>query len=425
MGCGASTDNGNLAQAPVKASSETKASEGAAPASPPAAPAAAPAPKDGSSEWHLLVYVNDISQATGGASVPGYYLVVHDNKKPSAPRLSVVCLSNGTLQPVRIKDKGRGLADATDLECLFMIDPAVTGKKQPLYVAMQSNGKAFLFRLSKKKDKWVAHGVKTFTVRPPAAIAAASLTNCEGARAYVEGGRLFMEYGNRGGRQDGKQLTPWVARHPLDIKAVRKGKFQVEESALEVTYWPAALDGDPDVRQCADMGQAVGMARYGQLFAAAKDDEASETHFVSYIMERLPGAQAGGVENFKPLYRLQGAKIEGIYDITKDVSIFATDDEGKGSFLTVLHRHSGAAWRLNVVPPEGADPRLYGISGISPVDPSYKKKHDDSSSESEQSSEEEEEEQEEEQQQEEQEEQQQEAREEREEAVEEAEEALE
>ena len=38
---------------------------------------------------------------------------------------------------------------------------------------------------------------------------------------------------------------------------------------------------------------------------------------MSYIMERLPGAQTGGVENFKPLFRLQGAKVEAIYDITK------------------------------------------------------------------------------------------------------------
>ncbi|GIL88348.1 hypothetical protein Vretifemale_16313 [Volvox reticuliferus] len=273
-----------------------------------------------------------------------------------------------------------------------MVDGGAAGKKQPLYVAMTSKGKAFLFRVSMKRKKWVAHGVKMFQVHPPAGENSAH-TNCEGARAYLENGQLWMEYGSRGGLvREGKVRSPWVARVPLDIKAIRKGTFKVDPEKLDVTYWPETLDNDPWVRQCADLGQAVGMARYGQLFAAAKDDEEKETNFVSYIMERLPGAQTGGVENIKPLYRLQGAKIEGMYDITKDVSIFATDDEGKGAFLAVLHRHSGLTWKQPVIVPEGHNPRWYGISGLSPVDPGIRKKHDDSSSESEKSSSDEEEE---------------------------------
>lgn len=34
---------------------------------------------------------------------------------------------------------------------------------------------------------------------------------------------------------------------------------------------PPTVGGNPDVRQCADLGQAVGMARFGQLHAAAFD----------------------------------------------------------------------------------------------------------------------------------------------------------
>jgi hypothetical protein len=169
-----------------------------------------------------------------------------------------------------------------------------------------------------KKKKWVAHGVKSFEVPQPAG-ENPEHTNCEGARAYLEDGCLWLEYASRGGlTDDGSQpITPWVARVPLDIKAVRKGRFEIDPARLDVTYWPATLDNDPRVRQCADIGQAVGLARYGQLFAAARDDEATETHFVSYIMERLPGAQTGGVENVKPLFKLLGAKIEAVFDITK------------------------------------------------------------------------------------------------------------
>ncbi|GLI71643.1 hypothetical protein VaNZ11_016917 [Volvox africanus] len=404
MGCGTSKDVGKSAQAPVSTDAKPKAG---APAAAPAAPAAAapaadaapvpPAPKDGKTEWHLLQYVDDLSKVTQGAPIPGFFLTVHDNKKEGLPRLGVLNVANGSITAVRIKDKARGLAEAKDLECLFMVDGAVAGKKQALYVAMTSKGKAFLFRVSMKKKKWVAHGIKAFEVHPPPG-ENTKHTNCEGARAYLENGQLWMEYGSRGGlTEDRKErITPWIARVPLDIKAIRKGTFKVDPAKLDVTYWPETLDNDPHVRQCADMGQAVGMARYGQLFAAAKDDEEKETHFMSYIMERLPGAQTGGVENFKPLYRVQGAKIEAIFDITKDVSIFATDDEGKGAFLTILHRHSGLAWKHAVVPPEGHDLRWYGVSGISPVDPGIRKKHDDSSSESDKSSSDEEEEKEEE-----------------------------
>lgn len=122
------------------------------------------------------------------------------------------------------------------------------------------------------------HHVRRFKVLPPAG-AATSETNCEGARAYVDGGQLYLEYGSRGGVHNGVPLVPWVARMPLDLAAIEAGRFVCDPAVLEVTYWPATIDSDPLVRQCADMGQAVGMAKYGQLFAAAYDDEAQETHF--------------------------------------------------------------------------------------------------------------------------------------------------
>ncbi len=54
----------------------------------------------------------------------------------------------------------------------------------------------------------------------------------------------------------------------------------------------------------------------------------------------------------------------------QELSIFATDDEGRGASVWLFRRHEGTAWRVVVVPPAGADPRLYGVSGLSPVDPS-------------------------------------------------------
>ncbi len=79
--------------------------------------------------------------------MPNYYLVVHDNKKGDAPRLSVASLHNGALQAVRIKDKGRGLAAARDLECLWMVEGGVLGRARPLYCAMTSKGEAWMFKV--------------------------------------------------------------------------------------------------------------------------------------------------------------------------------------------------------------------------------------------------------------------------------------
>lgn len=72
---------------------------------------------------------------------------------------------------------------------------------------------------------------------------------------------------------------------------------------------------------------------------------------------------------FRPAHT-QGCKIEGITDLTNDVSIYATDDESRGAFLSVFHRHTGLSWRVDVALPEGANPQHYGISGIAPLDPS-------------------------------------------------------
>ncbi|KAG2488992.1 hypothetical protein HYH03_012432 [Edaphochlamys debaryana] len=375
MGCGASS-----------------AASAKAPDAAPAVPASfTPPPRDApESEWCNLVPKPDLSEVTMGANIPAFYLCIHDNQADDAPRLTVVSLQDGSLEPVRIKDRGRGLAAARGLECLWLIDAKAAGKEQDYYATMESGGNAWLFKLSRKRGQWVAHGVKQFAVAPPPG-AAAEAPQCEGARCFVDEGRLWLEYASRGGRNGGTPVTPWVARHPFDVKAVRKGRWQLDPGALEVTYWPQ-VDNDPDVRQCADLGHAPGMARYGQLFAAAYDDPEHETHFRSYILERLPGAQAGGVENCKPLFIVRGGKIEAIHDLTRDLTVFATDDEGRGATLTLLHRHSGAAWRIAVQPPEGEDPRLYGVSGIAPVDPSVTKQRDSSSSEEESEAEEEEEE---------------------------------
>ncbi len=61
--------------------------------------------------------------------------------------------------------------------------------------------------------------------------------------------------------------------------------------------------------------------------------------------------------------------------------MLAADDDGGEAALTALHRHSGMAWRVPLAPPppppplpgspwaRGGAARLYGISGLAPVDP--------------------------------------------------------
>lgn len=78
-------------------------------------------------------------------------------------------------------------------------------------------------QISKRKKKWVAHGVHPFKVAAPPGANTAH-TNCEGARAYLENGQLWLEYASRGGRHQGQPVAPWVVRHPLDIKVCAAGK---------------------------------------------------------------------------------------------------------------------------------------------------------------------------------------------------------
>lgn len=354
MGCGASSDAEPPAAAPVTTY-------------------AAPPPRDGESEWSLTVPASSLEEVAAGAVLPTSFLVVHDNKKPEAPRLSVVSLLTGTLSPVTIQDEG--LAAAKDLEALFSIPPEIAGSDVPMYITMASCGDAFLFKVSLVDGTFVAHSVSPFKLVPPVIPDRPVIeTNCEGARAYVDGGLLYLEYASRGGigytqLEDGTKpaLVPWVARTPLDLSAIQAGTFAPDPTALDVSFWPV-VDGDATVRQCADLGQAVGLAKYGQLHVAAYDDEENETDFRSYVVERLGAPEPGGEEAFKPLFKIYGAKIEAIVDLTPALSIFATDDESKGSYLSVFNRYSGLAWKVVVQVPEGLDPQLFGISGISPID---------------------------------------------------------
>ena len=71
--------------------------------------------------------------------------MVHDNKKAGLPRLSVARLADGVLEAVEIRHPG--LAGALDLECLFRLPRQVTQEAQDLFVAMTSDGHAFLFKV--------------------------------------------------------------------------------------------------------------------------------------------------------------------------------------------------------------------------------------------------------------------------------------
>ncbi len=58
--------------------------------------------------------------------------------------------------------------------------------------------------------------------------------------------------------------VPLNAHRPPSALCPPQGTFEVRPAQMAVTYWPDALDGDPSVRQCTCLGQAVGMARWGQ-----------------------------------------------------------------------------------------------------------------------------------------------------------------
>ena len=62
-----------------------------------------------------------------------------------------------------------------------------------------------------------------FDVKMPASEHHEGYKECEGARAFAEGGRLYMEYSCRGGCARGKPLSPWVTHVELDLAASEWG----------------------------------------------------------------------------------------------------------------------------------------------------------------------------------------------------------
>lgn len=79
----------------------------------------------------------------------------------------------------------------------------------------------FCLQLVKRRGLWVAHSVRRFKLAPPGG--QARFSDIHTARTYLEGGQLYVEYGSHGGMTVyGTPVIPWVARHPLDIKAVQQ-----------------------------------------------------------------------------------------------------------------------------------------------------------------------------------------------------------
>ena len=62
-------------------------------------------------------------------------------------------------------------------------------------------------------------------------------------------------------------------------------------------------------------------------------------------MERLPLPPGATVEAYRPLFRVPGKKIEAILDLTPDLTVFASDDEGQGGWVCVFNKHTGTAYR--------------------------------------------------------------------------------
>ncbi len=83
----------------------------------------------------------------------------------------------------------------------------------------------------------------------------------------------------------------------------------------------AARAADPDRPPTAGGGGggngAQGSSGSGAAGGSGGGDDASRGGSVSYVLERLPGAQAGGVENVKPLFRVRGCAVGAVLDVTR------------------------------------------------------------------------------------------------------------
>jgi hypothetical protein len=171
-----------------------------------------------------------------------------------------------------------------------MIDARAAGTQQPLYAAMTAVGAAFLFKVSKTpQGEWLAHGVKPFTLVPSPGEKTAGTTARARAPIWRAAScgwstRRAAAWALTGSpSRPGWRATHWTCRCGAALEgaaasstaqracllfavrpsaqAIRKGTFKLEPAALDLTYWVPMLENKPLIRQCADLGQAVGMAR--------------------------------------------------------------------------------------------------------------------------------------------------------------------
>lgn len=313
------------------------------------------------------------------------FLVVHDNKLPHEPRLSVLTLfpdrRTFNLTPVRVDKR---LSGSQDLEAVFLL-PARTGAEETtippaMYVATQSNGKSYVFTLSSFRTgiRATTHG--TFKLKPPMR---GVDVNIEGVRSYVSADddhTVMIEYANRGGLvEDASARMPaWIVQVPWD--ASRRRPAHVKTPGFRVAHIQPFLS-DPRIRQVSDLGcRANGNAQYGNVDAAAYDDEKTERDFFSYLYTRRPPLENGRGSSVVPtdvLFRVPRHKIEAVIDLDDRLTMWASDDESQGGVVALLNRTTGAQLVMLLDMMGGAtssydtgvvQPKQLGISGIAPLE---------------------------------------------------------
>jgi hypothetical protein len=267
-------------------------------------------------EWHSLTDRKPLSISGIAAIDSDHFLVVHDNKIPEQPRLSIVNWQNNqrpTLAPIKWCDRNL----PQDLEAITTIP----GHKND-YLVLESIGKVTRIRLD--SDKAACKTIAQFEIPT-----ATPESNMEGLVLHCIKKHCLLAWAERGDDKTPAKLS-WFS---YNIEKNRINKSQGGSIAFKAPY------PETDLRSISD----IAIDCKGAVWVSATSDPGDDGFFKSALYKIGSFTKKNNWIPAKKItpetkYENEDIKVEALV-FTPSGLVMGTDDENKGGKMAIKYRY--------------------------------------------------------------------------------------
>jgi hypothetical protein len=265
-------------------------------------------------EWYSLTDQKPLSISGIAAIDSVRYLVVHDNKKPDQPRLSIVNWQNNqrpTLDPIKWCDQNLPI----DLEAIT----AIPGHKND-YLVLESKGK--VTRIQLDPDKTACKTIAQFEIPT-----ATPDSNMEGLALHCIKKQCLLAWAERGNDKTPAKLS-WSSFN-IETNMIKKSQ---RGSVAFTAHYP-----ETDLRSISDIAIDSKDAVWISATSAPGDDGLykSALYKIGSFTKKINWIAYKKIIP-KTKYESEDIKIEALV-FTPSGLVMATDDENKGAKIAIYN----------------------------------------------------------------------------------------